>query len=124
MYYLVLFCCRVFSPFSFAITLLGKRANLSTFCTSVRFALILFHLYSQPLGVWEGLRYVIVALPGHFIPIYSTGTRPCFMFVYSTGARIDNPPGQMFDPNKNYFNRTLYVSAIRFKYILKKKYLF
>ena len=40
-----------FSPFSIAITSLGEeRANLSVF----------------PLGVWEGLRFVIVALPEHF----------------------------------------------------------
>ena len=43
----------VFSPFSIAITSLGEeRANLSVF--------------PLPLGVWEGLRFVIVTLPGLF----------------------------------------------------------
>ena len=54
-----------FSPFSIAITSLGKeRANLSAFRTFVRFAL--FFCFPLPLGVWEGLRFVIVALPGLF----------------------------------------------------------
>ena len=30
----------------------------------VRFALVWFCLFPLPLGVWEGLRFVIVALPG------------------------------------------------------------
>ena len=44
MYYLVSFCSCVFffSPFSIAITSLGEeRANLSAFCTFVRFVLVL-----------------------------------------------------------------------------------
>ena len=60
-------CCFVlefFSPFSIAITSLGEeRANLNAFRAFVRFALILFRLFPLPLGVWEGLRFVIVALP-------------------------------------------------------------
>ena len=32
----------------------------------VRFALVWFGLFPLPLGVWEGLRFVIVALPGLF----------------------------------------------------------
>ena len=56
-----------FSPFSIAITLLGeKRTNLSAFRTFVRIALVWFCLFPLPLGVWEGLRFVIVALPGLF----------------------------------------------------------
>ena len=62
---LVLFCSLFFKPFSFAITSLGEeRTNLSAFCTFVRFALAWFCLFPLPLGVWEGLRLVIVALPG------------------------------------------------------------
>ena len=47
---------------------LGKRerANLSAFRTFVRFARIWFCLFPLPLGVWEGLLFVIVALPGLF----------------------------------------------------------
>ena len=56
-----------FSPFSIAITSLGEeRANISAFCTFVRFALVWFCLFPLPLGVWEGLQLVIVALPGLF----------------------------------------------------------
>ena len=56
-----------FSSFSIAITLLGEeRANLSAFRTFVRFALVWFVCFPFPLGVWEGLRFVIVALPGPF----------------------------------------------------------
>ena len=70
MSYLVLFCsCDVvfFSPFSIAITSLGeKRANHSAFRTFVRFVLVWFCRFPLPLGVWEGLRFVIVALPTLF----------------------------------------------------------
>ena len=60
----ILFLC-VFSPFSIAITLLGEeRANLSVFRTFVRFMLVWFCRFLLPLGVWEGLRFVIVAFPG------------------------------------------------------------
>ena len=56
-----------FSPFSIAITSLGKeRAKLCAFRTFVRFVLVWICRFSLPLGVWEGLRFVIVALPGHF----------------------------------------------------------
>ena len=43
-----------------------ERANLNAFRTFVRFALVWFCLFLLPLGVWEGLRLVIVALPGLF----------------------------------------------------------
>ena len=67
MSYLVLFYLVFFSPLSVAINSLGKeRANLSAFRTFVRFALVWFCLFPLPLGVWEGLQFVIVALPGFF----------------------------------------------------------
>ena len=54
-----------FSPFSIAITSLGEeRANLSAFRTFVRFVLVWYCLFPLPLAVWDGLRLVIVALPG------------------------------------------------------------
>ena len=63
----MLFCSCIFSPFSIAITSLGEeRANLSAFRTFVRFVLVWFCRFPLPLGVWEGLRFVIVALPGLF----------------------------------------------------------
>ena len=59
-----------------------KRANLSAFRTFVRFALDWFCLFPLPLGVLEGLRLVIVALPRLFsypfscLHIYFTGRLP------------------------------------------------
>ena len=56
-----------FSPFTIAITSLGEeRANLSAFRTFVRFVLVWICRFPLPLGDWEGLRFVIVALPGLF----------------------------------------------------------
>ena len=56
-----------FSPFSIAITSLGEeRAHLSAFRTFVRFVLVWICRFPLPLGVWEGLRFVIAALPGLF----------------------------------------------------------
>ena len=56
-----------FSPFSIAITSLGEeRANLGVFRTSVRFVLVWICRFPLPLGVWEGLQFVIVALSGLF----------------------------------------------------------
>ena len=56
-----------FSPFSIANTSLGEeRANLSAFRTFVRFVLVWICRFPLPLGVWEGLRFVIVALYGLF----------------------------------------------------------
>ena len=62
------FVLVVFSPFSIVITSLGEeRANLGAFHTFVRLRLFGFVcLFPLPLGVWEGLRFVIVALPGLF----------------------------------------------------------
>ena len=51
----------------FAIASLGEeRANLSAFRTFVRFVLVWICRCPLPLGVWEGLWFVIVALPGLF----------------------------------------------------------
>ena len=65
----------VFFSFSIAITSLGEeRVNLSAFRTFVRFALVWFCLFSLPLGVWEGLWLVIVAL-------YELFSHPFFVIV-------------------------------------------
>ena len=56
-------CYFVLVLFNITITSLGEeRANLSAFGTFVRFALVWFCLFPLPLGVWEGLRFVSVAL--------------------------------------------------------------
>ena len=64
----------VFSPFSIAVTSLGEeRANLSAFRTFVRFVLVWICRFPLPLGVLEGLRFVIVALPGRFSYLFFIG---------------------------------------------------
>ena len=47
-------------------TLGEEKANLSAFRTFVRFVLVWICRFPLPLGVWEGLRFMIVALPGLF----------------------------------------------------------
>ena len=67
MSYLVSFCSCVFQCFSIVITSLGEeRIILSAFRTFFRFVLVWIYRFLLPLGVWEGLRFVIVALPGLF----------------------------------------------------------
>ena len=69
---LVLFCSCVFQSISIAITSLEEeRSNLSAFRPFVRFALVLFCLFPLPLSVWEGLRLVLVALPGLFSYLFT-----------------------------------------------------
>ena len=61
-----------FSPFNIAITSLGEeRTNLSVFCMFVQFALVCICRFPLPLGVWEGLRFMIVALSGFFSYLFS-----------------------------------------------------
>ena len=56
-----------FGPFGVAVASLGEeRANLGAFRAFVRFVLVWICRFPLPLGVWEGLRFVIVALPGLF----------------------------------------------------------
>ena len=65
------FVLAFFSPFSIVITSLGEeRANLNAFRTFVRFLLVWICRFSLPPGVLEGLRFVIVALPGLFSDLY------------------------------------------------------
>ena len=75
MLFFFFFVCVFFSPFSIAITSLGKeRANLSAFRTFVWFALVWFCLFSLPLGVWEGRWLLIVAHPGLFSYLFLNGS--------------------------------------------------
>ena len=68
-----------FSPFSIVITSLGEEtANLSAIRTFVRFALDSFCLFPLPLGVWERLRLVIVALPGLFSYLFEIIMAHCY----------------------------------------------
>ena len=62
-YFVLVFC----SPFSIEIfSVWEERANLGAFRAFVRFAPVWFCLLPFPLGVWDGLRLVIVALSGLF----------------------------------------------------------
>ena len=44
----------------------GGEAGLGAFRAFVRFVLVWVCRFPLPLGVWEGLRFVILALPGLF----------------------------------------------------------
>ena len=70
----VFLCVILFLCFSVLLVLrlprLGKR-ELSAFRTFVRFVLVWICRFPYPLGVWEGLRFVIVALPGLFSYLFS-----------------------------------------------------
>ena len=75
-----------FSPFSIAITSLGEeRANLSAFRMFDRFVLVWICRFPLPLDVWEGLRFVIVALPGLFPYIFCIAVK---VFCVTT-SRVD-----------------------------------
>ena len=64
---IAIFVLVFFSPYGCAITSLGEeRANLSAFRVFDRFVLVWICRFPLPLDVWEGLRFVIVALPGLF----------------------------------------------------------
>ena len=62
-----------------------ERANLSAFRTFVRFVLVWICWFPLPLGIWEGLQFVIVALPGLFsylfyLPVFDP-VSPSFSFL-------------------------------------------
>ena len=61
------FVLVVFGPFGVAIASLGEEgAGLGAFRAFVRFVLVWVCRFPLPLVVWDGLRFVIVALPGLF----------------------------------------------------------
>ena len=73
-----------FSPFSIVITSLGEeKANLSAFRMFVRFVLVWFCLFPLPLGVWEGLLLVLVALPGLFSYFFFSRQHFEIFFLFS-----------------------------------------
>ena len=83
LFYVLTLCYFVlvfFSPFSIVITSLGEeRANLSAFRTFVWFVLVWFYRFPLPLGVWKGLRFVIVTLSGLFSYLFLL-ILSCFSF--------------------------------------------
>ena len=93
------------SPFSIAITSLGEgRANFSAFRTFVRFVLVWICRFPLPLDVWEGLRFVIVALPGLFSYLFcDCGASWTFLLPFVlVGTRSESivDPQRTIDPVK------------------------
>ena len=63
--YLCYFALVFFSPFSIGVTSPGEERELILALLVRLFdSLVCFCLFPLPFGVWEGLRLVIVALPG------------------------------------------------------------
>ena len=80
-----------FSPFSIAITSLGEeRANLSAFHTFVRFVLVWICRFPLPLGVWEELRFVIVALPGLFSYLFLCTDLEKMLVILTFRSNLEN----------------------------------
>ena len=69
----ILFLC-----FSVLLALRLPRLGKRDFRTFVRVAPVWFCLFPFFLGIWEGLRLVIVALPG----LFSYHPRPAFFFFF------------------------------------------
>ena len=85
-----------FSPFSIAITSLGEgRASLSAFHMFHRVVLVWICRFPLPLNVREGLRFVIVALPGLF----------SYLFFFSW-ANIS----QLQAIHRRYFTKSLHLT--------------
>ena len=85
------FVLVVFSPFSIAITSLWEEcANLSAFRTFVRFSLVCFCLFPLPLRVWDGLRLVIVALPGLFSYLSWHITHSLLVYIQSLASASES----------------------------------
>ena len=85
-----------FGPFSVAIASFGERgASLSAFRTFVRFVLVWICRFPLPLGVLEGLRFVIVALPGlfsyHFLLISSLKCISCVLIRIAPASTLNKP---------------------------------
>ena len=55
-----------------------ERANLSAFRTFVRFVRVWICRFPLPFGVWEGLRFVIVALPGLSLTFFFNKSESAF----------------------------------------------
>ena len=83
--------------FSIAITSLGEeRANLSAFRMFVWFVLVWFCRFLLPLGVWEGLRFVIVAFPGLSYLCFCFSTRKCSIKTRKWVMPLANSFSRMF----------------------------
>ena len=79
-----------FSPFSIAITSLGEE-RVSAFRTFVQFVLVWICRFPLPLGIWEGLQFVIVALNGVFSYLF-------FINVVTLKMQSKSPKSDHFFP--------------------------
>ena len=104
-----------FGPFGVAITSLvgvgggrGVEAGLGAFRAFVRFVLVWVCRF--PLGVWEGLRFVIVALPGLFSYLFcNCGTLWIFLLpFYRYGTVVS------WLPNLELHKGTICISMVIF----------
>ena len=86
MSYLCCFVLVFLGPFSMEIASLGEgvggggpegAAGVGAFRAFVRFVLVWFCRFPLPFGVWEGLRFVIVALYGLFSYFFFPAVRCC-----------------------------------------------
>ena len=69
--------------------ILGEEwAGLGAFRTFVRFVLVWVCRFPLPLGVWEELRFVIVALPGLFSYLFLNLTSQRLVQVYKRFVEI------------------------------------
>ena len=78
------------SPLSISITSFEKRV-LSAFRTVVRFAIVWVCLFLLPLDVLEGLRLVIVALPGLFSYLFLSYVRDIKRIEFVKQITSTNP---------------------------------
>ena len=77
-----------FGPFGVAVASLGEggvgvgdgRASLGAFRAFGRFVLVWICRFLLPLNVWEGLRFVIVALPGLFSYLFFSMLKICIPY--------------------------------------------
>ena len=81
----MLFCSCVFQSCEYCHNL-ARGSNLTAFRTFVRFALVWFCLFPLPLGVWEGLRLVIVDFSFTFFYV----TDHFSVFMSFLGDECDN----------------------------------
>ena len=95
-------------------TSLGEeRANLSAFRTFVRFVLVSFCRFPLPHCVFEGLRFVIVVLPGLFSYLFYSFETSLFILIQHNFANIcsvllKGPPWGSEEQGNNviYYRRT------------------
>ena len=67
-----------------------RRTNLDAFRAFVRFVLVWICRLSLPLGVWEGLRFVIVALPGLFSYLFKVNNGHLIKYLFIVNVKHVN----------------------------------